>query len=116
MSYFYETNTKQHLPTCGIPSVSIDIVSERTHDSGLISPHLRSFLEDISETVCSAGSMNGNVSKYLYGNSEMMKAQDIISKEVADWLELNENDNYWAPRRQLRQKVSLITNVIQFTT
>jgi hypothetical protein len=92
------------------------IVSERTPDSGLISPHLRSFLEDISETVCSTSSMNGNVSKYLYGGSEMMKAQDIISKEVADWLELNENDNYWAPRRQLRQKVSLITNVIQFTT
>jgi len=95
---------------------SFDIVSEKTPDSNLISLHLGPFLADISETACSVGSMNGNVSEHLYGGSEMTKAQDIILKEVVDWLELNENDNYWAPRRRLRRKVSLITNVIQFTT
>jgi hypothetical protein len=108
MSYSYETNTQQPLSTCRMPNVSVDIDSERALDSKLISPHLRSFLTDISETVCSASSMNSNTSEYSHGDSGMTKAQDIILKEVADWLELNENDDYWAPRRRLQQKVSLI--------
>ncbi|KAF2787879.1 hypothetical protein K505DRAFT_342576 [Melanomma pulvis-pyrius CBS 109.77] len=49
--------------------------------------------------------MDDQASGNSNAGSEMVKAQDSIMSEVADWLELNDNDYYWAPRRQLRQKV-----------
>ncbi|KAF2115409.1 hypothetical protein BDV96DRAFT_599744 [Lophiotrema nucula] len=89
--------------------LSIDILPELSIDTTFQCPHL----DDTLGSDCGTGSV---VSEAIAG-FEQQRVEDAVFGEVAEWLSLNERDDYWpTPRRQLQNTGSSLRTRRQLST
>lgn len=86
--------------------LSINVIPEQSHDAELQSPYLHWLFGESSERDIHSRLADNDPDGTDDGTG-YSKADAVIMKEVAAWLELREHDEFWMPKDKRARKVCL---------
>lgn len=84
--------------------LSINVIPEQSHDAEPQSPYLHWLFNESSEADIYSRLVDTDTAGTDDGTG-YSKADAVIMKEVAAWLELREHDEFWVPKDKHARKV-----------